>query len=164
MDRQKSWDADENRYLALTSYPVFQCPSYPDRPSDSPFAPTHYVGVGGLGADAASLPLKDRRAGFFGYQRPLTADDIKDCAGLIMVMETGRVSGPWTAAGRPTVRGLEDDSPYIGAGGQFGGAHGKVVNVVFTDGSVRSMEESTNPSIIEALATIEGSKIKNRKR
>jgi prepilin-type processing-associated H-X9-DG protein len=161
MDRQKSWDADENRYLALTSYPVFYCPSYPDRPSDSPFAPTHYVGIAGLGADAASLPLTDPRAGLFGYERQPTIADITGegrLSTLLIAVETGRVSGAWTAAGPPTVRGVEDDPPYFGPGGQFGGAHGKVVNVVFGDGSVRGLQESITPGVFEALATLRGSK------
>src|SRR5262249_14380008 len=76
MDRKKSWAADENRYLALTTLPYLQCPSYPDRPPSTTFVPTHYVGIGGLGADALTLPWDDPRAGFFGYERKLTLADI----------------------------------------------------------------------------------------
>ena len=33
---------------------------------------THYIGCAGLGRDAASLPLTDRNAGFFVYERLIT--------------------------------------------------------------------------------------------
>src|SRR5437870_3825015 len=119
---EKAWDEEDNRFAGLTMWKVFECPGYPDRPPDSTFAPTHYIGVAGTGLDAAELEKDDPRAGFFGYERRLAPGDISSASTLLMAMETSRASGSWTAAGPPTVRGLDlDGVPYLGINGQFGG-------------------------------------------
>src|SRR5439155_19476953 len=56
MDKAKGWDAEENRFAALTAWPVFQCPAYRKGPPDSTFFATHYLGMSGVGEDAVSLP------------------------------------------------------------------------------------------------------------
>lgn len=69
MDKKKGWDAEENRYLALTILKYLQCPCFPEGPPTSTLVPTHYIGMAGLGADAATLPPGDARVGFFVYDR-----------------------------------------------------------------------------------------------
>src|SRR5262245_41999091 len=71
MDRRKGWDTQQNRYLARTVRKVYQCPGFPDKPAAGTPFPTHYVGIAGLGEDAAALPLANQRAGYFGYDRKL---------------------------------------------------------------------------------------------
>jgi prepilin-type processing-associated H-X9-DG protein len=87
-------------------------------------------------------------------------------ANTVVVMETNRENGPWTAGGFPTVRGLDPAGRrYLGAGGQFSSGHSSwawlssshtVTNVVYADGSVRGLTESVSPQVLEALVTIAG--------
>jgi len=159
MDRKKGWDAEENRYLALTTLGYLQCPSFPDVPPQSTLVPTYYVGVAGLGVDAAELPLEDSRAGFFGYDRTLRLSDVQQGAGNLMAaVETTQTRGAWTAAGPPTARGLEEDGPpYLGPNGQFGGTHPGGANAVFADASVRFLRRPIDAKVMEAMATVRGS-------
>jgi hypothetical protein len=159
MDEQKGWEAEENRYLAVMGCPPLRCPGYPDAKPASTLVPTHYVGIAGIGADAATLPLDDPRAGFFGYERKLSRADIRRGASrLLVLVETTRTQGAWTAGGPPTVRGLEEGTPYLGAGGQFGGTHPKTTYPLFADGSIRPVSDSVAPRAFEAMATIRGSR------
>lgn len=178
LDRNKAWD-DPDNCPPRVSYPkdpndpggihlagregrmaLFQCFPVPhDR--DQP-CPTHYVGIAGLGRDAAELPLSDPRAGFFGHDREVTAEDVKGGTGSTLAVVETLDGGPWTAGGWPTVRGLVTDcTPYVGGlfssrhhEGWWPCTHQKVTNALFADGSVRSLRASTSPQVIEALATI----------
>lgn len=159
--KSQAWDSEENRFAALLRLKLFQCPAYPERQPDSVFAATHYVGIAGIGTDAISIPLDDSRAGLFGYSRRVRLSDIHGGASmLIAVMETSEASGSWTAAGAPTVRGLDPSGPhYLGVSGQFGGTHRGGANVLSADASVRFLKESIQPELLEALVSLKsGSK------
>ncbi len=158
IDHKKAWDAEENRFAALTILRTLQCPAHRERPPDSAFFSSHYLGIAGLGVDAIDLSLEDSRAGFFGYDRTLRLKDLKDRAdSLLMIAETSKARGAWTAAGPPTSRGLDPSrSPYLGVDGQFGGNHPSGANVVFADGSVRLIEKTIDPAVCEAMATLSG--------
>jgi prepilin-type processing-associated H-X9-DG protein len=160
MDRHKGWDTQQNRYLAFTAWKVYQCPGFADRPTAGTPFPTNYVGIAGLGEDAATLSPASPRAGFFGYDRKLTLADIEDRKStLLAVLETAQVSGAWSAGGYSTARGLdEDDPPYLGRTGQFGGLHRGGVNALFADASVRLIGEAVDPGVLEEMATVAGSK------
>ena len=155
MDKDKGWEAEENRFAALTPFRCFQCPSYPQGTPVSTLAPTDYVGIAGVGADAAALPKSDPRAGFFGYGRQPTSKDIQGrTSTLLVAAETGRAFGSWTAAGPPTARGLEDGSPFLGRGGQFGGLHREGTNVLMADDSVRLLGADTSADVLESMAVL----------
>src|SRR5207253_1113267 len=85
LDLEQGWDAEENRFAALTVLPYFQCPAYPHWPPISTLAPTHYIGLAGLGEDAATLPADDPRAGFFGYEREVVLKDLGDRSSMQLV-------------------------------------------------------------------------------
>jgi prepilin-type processing-associated H-X9-DG protein len=156
-DWKAAWDAPRNRDPAMFLYKIYQCPNGPPLPPESEYVPAQYIGLSGVGTDAASLPMTHARAGFFGQERKLTTKDIGELATLLVVMETERVHGAWTAGGDATVRGLDtNDPPYLGRGAQFGGMHGKVTNMLFADGSVRSLSSSLDPKILESIATLSG--------
>jgi hypothetical protein len=148
MNKQKSWDCEENHFAALLRQKIFQCPATSNRQPVSACSRTDYVGISGIGANAADLPQDDTGAGLFGFARSLTVRDIKNGASmLIAAMETSEVCGSWTAAGAQTVRGLDPCGPrYLGVGGQFGGKHRGGANVMRAEGSVRC---SMKPSIRE---------------
>jgi hypothetical protein len=158
IDKGKGWDAEENRFAALTPCRSYLCPSYPDGPPVSTLIPAHYVGIAGVGPDAASLPRENPRAGFLGWERKLTAEDIRGRGGdLLFVVETGRAHDAWTAAGAPTMRGLEPGgAPYLGTGGQFGGIHPGGANTLRADTSVQFLREDISPEVFEALAVLRG--------
>lgn len=161
------WDANENQEVVETEYRPFRCPSMREG-NGAAINLTSYVGVAGIGQDAAALPLGDKRCGFFGYERKIRMpDDIKDgTSHTLVVIETGRDNGPWARGGSATVRGLDSDElPYIGAGRQFGGHSAsrgtfrgseEAVQAALADGSTRIIGRSIDPRILEALATIAG--------
>jgi hypothetical protein len=173
LDRGLPWDAEENRdpkysvskdnnrIEVIGQVAWLTCPSNPNRAAPRTTGLTHYVGVAGVGEDAALLPVEDPRAGVFGYDRKTRLEDIKDgTSTTLLVVETARDNGPWTAGGRATVRGLDPDlGAYLGHDGQFGSRHrGAVTNVVFVDASVKTLRTGMAPGLFEALATIAGGK------
>ena len=137
---------------------VLQCPSHAVPASASEPAPAGYVGISGLGTDAAALPPGQPRAGVFGYDRATRIEEIKDGASeTLLLAETTSASGPWTAGGQATVRGVDPSlRPVIGPGRQFGGIHRNGAMVAFSDGSVRLIRESIDPRVFEAISTVAG--------
>jgi hypothetical protein len=173
LDKTKAWDSEENRVpmmrcslptgdgwedVPVGEPPSWRCPSNPQRATDGMPGLTHYVGVAGVGSDAAILPLYDVRIGVFGYDRSARTQDIKDGFSTTMLLvETASDNGPWTAGGPATVRGLDPSrQPYLGPGRQFGGTHPGVVGAVFADGSAHFIRQTIAPEWFEALATIAG--------
>ena len=144
----------------MKDFPWFECPSNPTRPP-FPIGPTHFVGIAGLGADSPMLPKGHVRAGIFGYDRATTFADITDgLSNTMMVVETSREIGPWTAGGRASIRGLDPSKPpYIGKRGQFGGNHRGGANVLMADGSVKFLSDTVNPHFFEAISTISGGEV-----
>ncbi|VTS02891.1 Uncharacterized protein OS=Planctomyces brasiliensis (strain ATCC 49424 / DSM 5305 / JCM 21570 / NBRC 103401 / IFAM 1448) GN=Plabr_4569 PE=4 SV=1: SBP_bac_10 [Gemmata massiliana] len=130
---------------------------------------THYVGVAGVGADAAALPLGHPKAGVFGYdRRTAIPNDIPDgTSNTLLLIETSQNPGHWAFGGPATVRGLVPESaPYLGDDRPFGGWHGNhtvwsskkshYCIVALADGAVHSLTNATAPEILEALATVAG--------
>ncbi|HEX5269235.1 MAG TPA: DUF1559 domain-containing protein [Gemmataceae bacterium] len=149
IDKEKPWDAEENRFAALLVYKTYHCPGYPDRPPASTLLPAHYVGIAGLGRDAAGLPSGDPRAGFFGYDRTLCKRDlVRGDSETAMVVETTMGQGAWTAAGSPTVRGFDPATSH------FGGNHRGVCGVVFADGSVRMTDAKMSDAKWKRMAVL----------
>ena len=66
---------------------------------------THYVGVAGVGENAAQLPADDPHAGVFGYGRQTRQQDLdRGGANTIAVLGVQDRYGPWAQGGRATVR------------------------------------------------------------
>jgi prepilin-type processing-associated H-X9-DG protein len=162
--RKLPWDAPANQFLVDEPYRIMLCPG---QSTSSIPAVTNYIGMAGVGEDAATLPHDDRRAGMFGYDRMVSLADIKDGASTtMMIIETSANLGPWAAGGPSTVRGLDPaQQPYVELDGQFGLRHlndflilkGPVgCNIAFADGSVRYLAASISSQTLEALATIAG--------
>ncbi len=173
LDNGTSWDAEVNcpprwrrrtdmeghtREETMGDVKAFLCPANPARNGPTLPSPADYVGIGGLGERAAELPSSDHGAGLFGYDRQTRVKDIKDgTSHTLVLMETARDNGPWTAGGPPTVRGLAPSrQPYLGTGRQFGGTHPWVTGAAFADASVHFLRNSIGPNVLEALATVAG--------
>ena len=156
--QSKAWDAPENRKLLRIGARNYRCPASAVQKLPDGACPTHYVGIAGVGADAAWLPASDARAGVFGFHRRLKESDIKDgLAVTLLAVETDWEIGPWVAAGPATTRGLDPDRrPYLGVGRPFGGLHRGGGMVAFADASVCFVREAIEPQVLEALATVAG--------
>jgi prepilin-type N-terminal cleavage/methylation domain-containing protein len=167
LDRSAAWDAPGNAAVLNQLYqPRFACPGdwtpWPGYPT------ANYVGVGGIGPDAAALPPDGPGVGFFGYDRRLKAEQIKDGASnTAAVIETRRDVGPMARGGASTVRGIDiSDEPLLGPERPFGGMHkrdrsfgGAVplgAHVLLADGSVRMSAVHVDPFVLGALATVAG--------
>jgi hypothetical protein len=143
----------------------FICPANASRTQPPLPGPTHYVGIAGLGEDAAELPLSHPRAGFFGYDRKLKLDDLRAGGANTLAIAEVTEGGPWTAGGPATVRGVSDDTPCLGEGGQFAGMHNGgsfpwskqvLTNVLFADASVRPLSATISPTVFRGLVAIGG--------
>lgn len=165
INEEKPWDDEENREMVEGRYYLFQCPTIRGKGNNNINA--YYVGIAGVGAEAANLPFDDPRIGAFGYGRTVRHKDITDgLANTMLVAETATANGPWASAGYSTVRPLDPDNPtYLGEVGQFSSHHGRRgwfssqafhTNVAFADRSVRSITDAVDPKVFEAMATIRG--------
>jgi prepilin-type processing-associated H-X9-DG protein len=181
VDQRKSWEEGENLHpkaefmdigeQSIGIDPELRCPADARPGVFGEIGITNYVGISGIGGDyAASLPISDLWAGLFGYERKCMITDVtKGLSNTMAVAETITDNGPWTAGGRPTVRGLDQaGSPYLGKDGQFNSGHysrsyftwskhSYTTNILFADGSVCSFADDIDPATFEAMATIHSS-------
>lgn len=173
---EKGWDTPENEKLGHYWVGIYLCPADPARPSathrwgnSGQPAPATCLGIAGVGADAAELPLKDSRAGCFGHDRKISLADIKDgTSDTLIILEASVAFAPWVAGGSTTVRGLDpSDQPYIRENGPFGRVHRDKDSwrfatlphntyTVLADGSARVLYPPISSKTLEALATIAG--------
>lgn len=151
---QKPWNAAELEMIRATRLPVLQNPSMP-RNSASPSS-MDYVGIAGVGPDAASLPVQDPKAGIFGYNRVVRIRDISDgTSNTLMIGDASEPSKSWLAGGSETVRGFSQ-KPYLNGPDRIGSPHRGVVQFVLADGSVRAISVNIDDATLEALATMAG--------
>ena len=172
IDFNGSWRDPQNWLAARTVVPEFLAPGYPQKsrmisypgvPVD--VAATHFVGVAGVGRNAADYPNESAfldKLGIFGYERTTKLSDIAKGRGLSNTMAMIQIpvhspSGmaPWMAGGGSTVRGIpEKDSlkPFVG---DYGSA-GRGAYVLMADGSVRFLKEGTSDAVVRSMATYEG--------
>lgn len=160
-NRKLPWDHPENQYVARKRPRVFSCPANPQISEEYLFS--HYVGVCGVGADAAWLLLDHANAGAFGYERVTKLSDMKNgMASVMLVAETATDNGPWVRGGQATARGLDPNgASYLGEHGQFNSHHGGYLSAFTTqaamaDASVRTFTDDTADHVVESLATLAG--------
>ena len=147
-----AWDSEPNRSVAVP-LKVFVCPAAPTRDTIN----TSFVGVTGVGPDAATLPAKHPRAGLFGYARKgLAVADIRDGASnTVLALEA--VGGPWLRSGPASLRPVDPATrPHVGVGRAFVGPHKDWASLVRADGSAQFIDPEVAPEVLEALATVAG--------
>ncbi|HEV3385320.1 MAG TPA: DUF1559 domain-containing protein [Gemmata sp.] len=164
-DMAQPWTAERNQNAGRIRLNALICPeNAPRTPPNSP-AITCYVGIAGVGTDAATLALPQAgptpaRAGAFRYDAATPFDRITDgLSQTLFIGETADDPGPWLRGGPSTTRGLDDAAnakPLIGMDGQFGGFFPNGANFAMCDGSVRLITPQITPSILLKLATISG--------
>jgi hypothetical protein len=155
---QFGYNWNDPRNLAVTRRPLPEVTNPVLGPGTSPagFPVTHYVGVAGLGADAAGLRADDPRAGVFGFGRTTRLEDItRGTANTIAILGVTEHCGPWAAGGEATVRGLTKP-PYFHGPDGFGSGQPDGMWAGMADGSVRFLSKDLDPHVLEGMATIHG--------
>ncbi len=149
-----SWNSAQNRPVTQRELAPAINPSLGDRRRVEGFPVTHYVGVGGVGADAPMLPESHPRAGVFGYNRKLRLEDIPDGASnTAAIFGVYDRLGPWAAGGLSTLRPLTTP-PYVNGPDGFGSGQPSGMLMAMADGSVRFISASVDPQVLEQLAAI----------
>ncbi len=169
----QSWRDPGNWMAGSTIVPEFLDPTYPDRSrqvafGDLPvdFAATHYVGIAGVGLDAASYkrgdPATVHKRGPFSYDESATMAEIgagRGAANTILMIQVPHdgVTGvsPWIAGGGATLRGVPEKNsiaPFVAAN------HDKKrgTYAMMADGSVRFIDQNVSDDVFKAMCTIAG--------
>src|SRR5260370_21324148 len=77
-DFSAGWEAPANLPFSQTSVRLFECPGWKGRFSSAQAFETPYIGIVGLGAEAATRPLIASNIGAFGYDRQVAISDVQD--------------------------------------------------------------------------------------
>jgi hypothetical protein len=168
VQREKSWNDPENLQSAQTLIPYYLAHDYPQSTWWAtypgmvlPVANTHFVGVAGLGMDAAEYTATDpaaaKRLGVFGYDRSTRPADIKDGPEktIVLLQVPAAYRTPWLAGGGSTVRGVPEKGsvrPFVCA--TYEGKPGTFA--VMADFKVRFIPATISDQDFQALCTING--------
>lgn len=164
-DLGERWDAPKHvAALSTVSWKYTRCPTWvlenPSAPAIGHLAVTSYVGVAGVGIDAAERPAGAPGNGALGYDRATKPDEIVDgLENTALFMETGHAVGPWVRGGPSTVRPVDAEAAPLGGTHFTNGwnfrRYETGFNVGLADGSVRFLWH-VEPSVLTGLATIAG--------
>jgi len=148
------WNDPRNDRFVRQQIPEFLNPAVERRVSPQNYPATHFVGVAGVGEDAADLPVDHPRAGVFGNSRTTRLEDIRDGASnTFMVLGVTNDLGSWAAGGPATVRPLTRE-PYVNGPDGFGTGPTDRMTVLKADGSVQEMSAATDPRIFRRMAAM----------
>jgi hypothetical protein len=179
IDFERSWRDPKNWLPGRTLIAEFLDPMYPAssfrvvRP-DLPFemAATHYVGIAGIGLDAADYPANDvafdTKRGLLSYDSSRRLKDVeRGLSNTIMLIQTpyDGPAGvtPWIAGGGSTLRGVpEKDSiaPFVLGNDRTGkpithnGKRGTYA--VMADSTVRWIDAKISDAVFQAMVTVKG--------
>jgi hypothetical protein len=152
IDQKDGWKSDANSDWTGFNLQLLKNPAEPNDREGT----THYVGMAGIGKDAADLKVNDAKAGIFGHNRQTRMRDITDgTSNTIAITESSDHFGPWAQGGRSTIRGLTEE-PYINGPDGIGSPFPGGMNAGLADGSVRFISEDIDPEVFKALITIRG--------
>jgi hypothetical protein len=175
-----SWKDTNNWLAGRNIVPEFLDPMYPDsaryvyHPLYGDYAATHFVGIAGVGLDAADYPRGDpafiAKRGVFGYDKSASLEEVRSGRGLsntilmIQVPHDGPAGvSPWIAGGGATVRGVPEKNsigPFVlttdrnGKPIQQGGKSGTYA--LMSDGSVRFIDKNISDEVFKAMCTLKG--------
>jgi hypothetical protein len=163
-----AWNDKDNIVTAQTLIPYYLAHDYPSSTwwgvypgMVLPVANTHFVGIAGVGIDAAAYSAEDpavaKKLGVFGYDRSTKVADIKDGAAktIAVIQVPADYKTPWLAGGGSTVRGVPETKsvkPFVCT--TYNGKRGTFA--VMADGRVRFIPETIADKEFQALCTIAG--------
>jgi uncharacterized protein (TIGR03067 family) len=180
LQRDQSWNEGRNLRIARRVIPQLVMTRQKGAPSvfirypgvTLPLTATRWVGVAGVGFDAAEYKSNDaatqKKLGVFGYDRVTSKKDITDGPDktIVLLMVPKEPQSPWLAGGGSTVRGVSEDSdavqPFVCT--TYGGKPGKTTKfdgkpgtlAIMADGKVRFIPADIDPNVFRALCTIAG--------
>jgi hypothetical protein len=150
----RPWNDPANARFVRRKQPDWLNPLVDSVVSSDRYPATHFVGVAGVGDDAAALPADHPRAGIFGHDRRVSFDDVGDgLANTMLVAGVENRLGSWAAGGDASVRGFTAE-PYIGGPDGFGTGEADHMHVLMADGSVRTVSRETDPTLIRRMAAM----------
>jgi hypothetical protein len=150
----RSWNDPVNDAFVRRRLLEFQNPAITELTGADGYPATHFVGVAGVGEDAAKLDASDPRAGIFAEDRTTRLDDVRDgLSNTWLVLGARDQLGSWAAGGHPTVRPITRD-PVVNGPDGIGTGQGDSMLVLLADGSVRAVSAATDPRRLRAMATI----------
>ncbi len=172
IDRDQAWYQKPNLELAETWIPELLVPDYPQTawratseliPDGRSVGATNFVGVAGVGMDAARLNPKNpddaKKAGMTGYDFASKPEDVTDGLSntIYLIQVPPTYQRPWMAGGGATLQGVNDKGndparPFMVKKGD--GSRGTMV--LMGDGSVRAIKEGVDPAAFRAMATRAG--------
>lgn len=152
-DQSRGWKDPANEAFVRRRATELLNPRVTAVASDEGFPASHYVGVAGVGADAAELPKSHPRAGVFGTDRRTTREDIRDGTSNTLLVVGVQNQPPAWASGAGTVRGLTAE-PYFGGPDHFGTGQADGMLVLLADGSVKFLSQATDPKIMRRMAAM----------
>jgi DNA-directed RNA polymerase subunit RPC12/RpoP len=148
----RPWNDPQNGAFVRRRLTTFQNPAIDQLSGADGYPAAHFVGVAGVGADAATLADRDPRAGIFGNDRRTRLEDIRDGASnTLLVMGVREHLGSWAAGGAPTVRGLARE-PYVNGPDGFGTGSPDSMAVLMADGRVLTVNRQIDPRILRRMA------------
>jgi uncharacterized protein (DUF2384 family) len=163
IDPSLSWTDKKNMRAARMLVPQFLAPKSPEPLWFVPYpkvllpvGATHYVGVAGIGLDAAEQ-VDPKRRGVFSYDKVTQLAEITDGPqNTIAVLQVPpEYKTPWLAGGGSTVRGVpEKDSirPFVCT--EYQGKRGTYA--LMANGDVRFVHEDIPDALFQAMVTIAG--------
>jgi hypothetical protein len=169
IDFKTSWRTEVNVKQGAVLIPAFLNPRYeraywrahPPSLGILDLGATHFVGVAGVGIDAADYRSNDptvaKKIGVFGYDRRTAVKDITDGMSntVYMIQVPPTYERPWIAGGGATITGIpESRSMEPFARTQANGKRGTYV--LMCDGSVRFIGADIPDDVFKALCTIKG--------
>ncbi|MBT6154986.1 MAG: DUF1559 domain-containing protein [Planctomycetaceae bacterium] len=150
----QAWRDPLNDRFARRRFSEFLNPAVPQLTGPDRYPATHFVGIAGVGEDAATLPVGHPRAGVFGVNRRTRLADIKDGqANTMMLAGVSRDIGGWAGSGRATMRPLSRE-PYINGPDGFSTGENEGMSVLMADGSVRFLSSKTDPRLMRRMAAM----------
>ncbi len=168
-----TWRGPSNWMAAGTLVPQFVDPAYPAsfyvaRP-DLPLelAATHFVGIAGVGLDAADYDPADpavvTKRGVMSYDKGMALDEVRQGHGLgntilmIQVPPDGLTGPtPWIAGGGSTLRGVPDKNsvaPFVFSSAGKDAKTRRGTYALMADGSVRFIDQNVSDEVFKAMAT-----------
>jgi hypothetical protein len=148
----RPWNAPQNEPFVRRRLTGFQNSAIAELTGEDGYPASHFVGVAGVGPDAARLDHRSARAGIFGYNRRTRLKDIPDGASnTLMVLGVRDQLGSWAAGGPATVRGLTRE-PYINGPDGFGTGSADAMDALLADGHVMSINSQIDPRILRRMA------------
>lgn len=146
------WNAPENDRFVRRRLPPFQISGLAAAGQDG-YPAGHFVGVAGVGVDAAGLPKTHPRAGIFGWDRRTTEEDVRDgLSNTLLVLGREDRLHSW-AHGQHSIRGLTAE-PYVRGPDGFGTGEPAGMHVLLADGSVKFLASETAPVIFRRYAAM----------